>query len=252
MATHVLVGGAWLGAWAWRGVARSLRAKGHDVYPVSLTGLGERVHLGGPGVDLETHIADVVNLIDSDGLDDVTLVGHSYAGIVITGVADRVPDRLGQIVYLDSVPFADGQSFLDISPPEAQAALRHQVASLGDGWRLPFPTFEALGQEASLAGLDEPARRLMREKATPHPFGTYEQPLRLGGMATAPARYGRVIVACDDIRALLAAGIPGFEVFREPAWQVVDLATGHWPMLSAPDDLAAVLDRLPTRDIDRG
>ena len=94
MATYVLVPGAWLGGWAWRDVAARLRAKGHDVFPITLTGLGERVHLARPEVDLETHIADVVNTVQWNDLDDVILAGHSYAGIVITGVADRIPDRL--------------------------------------------------------------------------------------------------------------------------------------------------------------
>ena len=94
LATYVLVPGAWLGGWAWQDVAARLRRKGHDVYPVTLTGLGERVHLARPEVDLETHIADVVNTIKWNDLDDVILAGHSYAGTVITGVADRIPDRL--------------------------------------------------------------------------------------------------------------------------------------------------------------
>ena len=86
---NVCIGsGAWLGGWAWQDVATRLRAKGHDVYPVTLTGLGERVHLARPEVDLETHIADVVNTIEWNDLDDVILAGHSYAGIVVTGVAD--------------------------------------------------------------------------------------------------------------------------------------------------------------------
>jgi pimeloyl-ACP methyl ester carboxylesterase len=97
----VLVAGACLGGWAWREVTVRLRALNHDVYPVTLTGLGERVHLANPDVDLETHIADVVNVLDYEDLTDVVLVGHSYAGIVITGVADRRPDRIGAVVYAD-------------------------------------------------------------------------------------------------------------------------------------------------------
>lgn len=105
MATYVMVGGAWIGAWAWQRVARGLRANGHEVYPLSLTGLGERAHLARPDVDLETHIADVINLLEYEGLDDVMLVGHSYAAFVITGVADRAGDRLGALVYLDSARY---------------------------------------------------------------------------------------------------------------------------------------------------
>jgi pimeloyl-ACP methyl ester carboxylesterase len=104
MAAYVLVPGAWLGGWVWRDVAARLRGKGHDVYPITLTGLGERVHRARPEIDLETHIADVVNTIEWNDLRDVILAGHSYAGSVITGVADRIRDRVDQLVYVDSAP----------------------------------------------------------------------------------------------------------------------------------------------------
>src|SRR5436190_9249036 len=102
VATYVLVGGAWIGGWAWQKVARNLRDRGHDVYPMTLTGLGERVHLARPEIDLETHMSDVINLINYEDLTDVILAGHSYSGMVVTGVADRVPDRLAQLVFVDS------------------------------------------------------------------------------------------------------------------------------------------------------
>jgi pimeloyl-ACP methyl ester carboxylesterase len=108
MATIVLVPGAWLGGWVWQGVARDLRQRGHVVYPVTLTGLADRVHLARPDVDLETHITDVINLIEYEDLHDVSLLCHSYSGVVITGVADRIPERLAQVIYLDSAPFVDG------------------------------------------------------------------------------------------------------------------------------------------------
>ena len=94
MATYVLVGGAWLGSWCWQPIARRLRNRGHDAYPVTLTGLGERSHLASPEVNLDTHITDVVNLIEFEDLRDVFLLGHSYAGIVVTGAADRIPQRI--------------------------------------------------------------------------------------------------------------------------------------------------------------
>src|SRR3712207_7384423 len=100
MTTYVLFGGAWLGAWAWQPVARRLRAQGHDVHPVTLTGLGERSHLATPEVDLDTYVTDVVNTIEFEDLHDVILVGHSYAGTVVTGVADRVPERVSLLAYL--------------------------------------------------------------------------------------------------------------------------------------------------------
>lgn len=242
MSTYVLVGGAWLGAWAWKDVARQLRAHGHDVYPVTLTGLGERAHLARPEIDLETHIADVVNLISYEDLQNVILVGHSYAGIVVTGVADRVADRLAQLVYLDSGPLDDGAAMLDLFPPDARSQLHQQVADLGGGWRLPLPGLEELATTASVAGLDDEARRLMRAKATAQPFQTYVQPLRLS--AAGAGDYQRVVIACDDVRAMITAGIPSLQALTRAPWRYHDLATGHWPMLSAPTELVALLHRL--------
>lgn len=244
MATYVLVGGAWIGGWAWKRVARSLRGHGHDVYPVTLTGLGERVHLAHPEIDLETHIADIVHLIEAEELSDVILVGHSYSGIVVTGVADRAGDQLAQLVYLDSAPFEDGEEYLAVSPPEAQAAVRRTVDACGDGWRLPFPSFDGLAHQANVEDLDERARDLMTRHAVAQPFRTYTQPLKLSQPVTADPGYRRVLIACEDMRALFATGMPRFQVLVPPAWRREDLATGHWPMLSAPDDLAHVLDRL--------
>ena len=169
MAAYVLVPGAWLGGWAWRDVAARLRAKGHDVFPITLTGLGERVHLAGPEVDLETHIADVVNTIQWNDLQDVILAGHSYAGTVITGVADRIPDRVDQLVYVDSAPLADGMAMTDLYPPEALAALRQTVDASGDGWLFPFPGFEALAEESSIAGLGEEEQASIAAKAVSQP-----------------------------------------------------------------------------------
>src|SRR5215210_1976076 len=179
MAAYVLVPGAWLGGWAWRDVAARLRAKGHDVFPITLTGLGERVHLARPEIDLETHIADVVNTVHWNDLDDVILAGHSYAGIVITGVADRIPDRVDQLVYVDSAPLADGMAMTDLYPPDALAALWQTVDESGEGWLYPFPGFESLAENASTAGLGRSEQAVIAARATPQPWATYTQPLRL-------------------------------------------------------------------------
>src|SRR6476620_4249116 len=114
MATFVLVSGQHCGAWSWKKVIPLLRAAGHDVYATTGTGLGDRVHLASPSVDLDTHITDVVNVLEFEELRDVTLVGWSYGGMIITGVAERVPERLAQLVYLDALVPADGE---DSSPP---------------------------------------------------------------------------------------------------------------------------------------
>src|SRR5262245_45554786 len=104
MTTYLLVPGFWLGGWAWRPVTVALRERGHEVYPVTLTGLGERAHLARPDTDLDVHIEDALNLLRFEDLRDVVLVGHSYAGQVITGVADRIPERVAHLVYVDTGP----------------------------------------------------------------------------------------------------------------------------------------------------
>src|SRR5215207_6896878 len=173
MAAYVLVPGAWLGGWAWRDVAARLRAKGHDVFPITLTGIGERVHLARPEIDLETHITDVVNTVEWNDLDNVILAGHSYAGIVVTGVADRIPDRIQQLVYIDSAPFADGMSMTDLYPPDALAAQRQTVDQTGEGWLYSFPGFEKLADDASVAGLGEKEQATIASRAVPQPWATY-------------------------------------------------------------------------------
>jgi pimeloyl-ACP methyl ester carboxylesterase len=239
MATYVLVAGAWLGGWAWKSVARSLRARGHEVYPATLTGLGDRVHLARPEVDLETHITDVIKLIETEDLAEVVLVGHSYAGSVVTGVGDRRGERLSALVYCDSGPLADGQSVLDLSSPEGQAATRQRVAEQGEGWRLPFPGFEHLATTSSLTGLGPAERDLMQRKAIAQPFATFTQPLRLRG-GGAPSTFRRAMILCEDGRRmgqLLRGRLEG-------DWLELNLETGHWPMLSLPEELGGLLDQL--------
>src|SRR5215210_2203785 len=120
----VLVPGACLGGWAWRDVAARLRSLGHDVFPVTLTGLGERAHLAGRDVDLHTHIADVLGVLDYEHLRGAVLVGHSYAGVVVTGGADRRPERLNAVVYLDCSSVPDGMSIADVQSPEQREMQR--------------------------------------------------------------------------------------------------------------------------------
>ena len=144
MATFVLVHGAWHGGWCWKRVTPLLRAAGHEVYAPTLTGLGERAHLLSRDVNLDTHIHDVVNLLDCEELTDVVLVGHSYAGIVIAGVATQRPGRVAHLVYLDAFVVRDGQSLEDLHTPEAVAGRQARVLAEGEGWRLPPPATVAL------------------------------------------------------------------------------------------------------------
>jgi pimeloyl-ACP methyl ester carboxylesterase len=248
MAAYVLVGGGWLGGWCWQRVARRLREEGHDVYPVTLTGLGERVHLASPEVDLETHITDVINLIEFEDLHDIVLLGHSYAGLVVTGVADRVPERISQLVYLDTGPLPGGTALIETFPTEARRHIEQQVEELGGGWRFPVPPREELATFGSLEGLDDARLELLRSRAVDQPFGTFTQPLRLEN--TAREALPKVGILCsfslEEVQAIIASGNPVFRELASPNWRFVELPTGHYPMFSRPDDLAAVLLNLPS------
>jgi pimeloyl-ACP methyl ester carboxylesterase len=240
MATFVLVPGAWLGAWVWEDTVRALRERGHTALPMTLTGLAEHADQGGPKTDLDAHIADITGFVERDDLRDVTLVAHSYAAAPVTGAAGRLGNRLERVVYVDSAPFAVGMCMLDLMPPEAADQLRHQVAASGDGAWLPMPPFEVLGLSSSLDGLDEGRLDVLRAGATPQPFGTYTQ--RLAGPAEPCSGVDRVLIACRDFTGLLDAGVPMLAFLDQPPWRRFDLPTGHWPMLSAPAELADILD----------
>ena len=243
MAAYVLVGGGWLGGWCWQRVAPRLREEGHDAYPVTLTGLGERVHLASAQVDLQTHITDVVNVIEFEDLHDVVLLGHSYAGIVVTGVADRVPDRISKLVYLDTGPLPNGTALIETFPTEARRHIERQVEELGDGWRFPMPPQEELATFGSLQGLDDAQLELLRSRAVDQPFGTFTQPLQLKNPARkALAKVGIVCsFSLEEVEAIIASGNPVFREMASPNWRFIELPTGHYPMFSRADDLAAVL-----------
>ncbi|MFF4653316.1 alpha/beta fold hydrolase [Streptomyces sp. NPDC001380] len=239
MATFVLVPGAWLGAWAWQDTADALRERGHTALALTLTGLAERAEEGGPRTDLDTHIADITDFVGENDLREVTLVAHSYAAAPVTGAAGRLGDRLERVVYVDSAPFTAGMRMLDLMPPEAADQLGRQVAAHGGGSRLPMPPFEILGLSTSLEGLDEDRRDVLSARATPQPFGTYTQ--RLAGPVEPGPGVDRVLVACRDFQGLLDGGVPMLAFLGHAPWRRFDLSTGHWPMLSAPAELADVL-----------
>src|SRR5262249_49574993 len=137
MATYVLLHAAWAGGWQWRTVAAHLRAAGHEVFTPTFTGLGERAHLASPEVGLETHIQDVLGVLAYEDLHAVVLVGYSYSEMVSTAVAERVPERIAQLVYVDAFVPQDGQSLNDIIGSQLQAYFTRVARSRGDGWRIP-------------------------------------------------------------------------------------------------------------------
>ncbi|WP_214410345.1 alpha/beta fold hydrolase [Sphaerisporangium fuscum] len=245
MSTFVLVPGFWLGAWAWEGVTRPLRAAGHEVHPLTLTGLADRVHLATPETDLETHIDDIVNTLLHQDLHEVILVAHSGAGAPVTGAAHRVPERIAKVVYVDSGPVADGQSQMDLYPPQNQEFVK---AHLVDGWRYgPITWEEQEGFGASTAGLDEEVRAGVAARMTPQPYGTLTQPLRLAD-GSAAGKLPKALVSCSyplaQVRQLIEQGHPYFAVLSGPEWELHELPTGHWPMFSRPEDTARLLASL--------
>jgi pimeloyl-ACP methyl ester carboxylesterase len=223
MTTFVLIPGFFLGAWSWRPVTDALRSLGHDVHPLSLTGLGERAHLSNPDVDLETHITDVLNLLRYEDLHDVVLVGHSYGGIVTTAAADRAPDRIAKLVYVDTGPLPDGVSQHDFArqdPPE--------------DWKLPPPDWAAFAPD----GVDVDA---LTERAVFQPWKTAIQPVRLTGAWEKLPRLG--IMSSMTIAQMeeMAAARPDCRHMAGDQWTFVELPTWHWPMLSRPAELARIL-----------
>jgi pimeloyl-ACP methyl ester carboxylesterase len=233
MATFVLVHGATYGGWCWRRVVPLLRAAGHDVYAPTLTGLGERAHLAHPGIDLDTHVQDIVGILEYEDLDRVVLVGHSYAGTVIAGVADRLPGRLAHLVHLDAAEAGDGQALLDLFSPCNQAALRDEVAAEGDGWRLG-------PADPAADGVTDPEDAAwVRAKATPQPFRTFTQPLRLAHPAgfAGPKTY----IACVGAPPERWRDAMVERVRTEPGWRYREVATGHGAMVTAPREVAELI-----------
>ncbi len=212
---------------------------------MTLTGLGDRSHVADPEVDLDTYISDVVEVIELGDLHDVVLVGHSYGGHVVTGVADRVPERVSLLAYLDAGSSPDGAAFMDLQPPAARELIERLALGAGEGWRIPMPSWEQLEGVmcASLEGLGPDERKRMRARATAQPLRTWTQPLSLRDpdRATLP----RLLITCsiplDQVRQMIAAGHPWFAALAGPQWSFRELPTGHWPMFSVPEELASLL-----------
>ena len=211
--------------------------------------MGERSHLASREVDLDTYVADVVNLVDFEDLHDVVLVGHSYAGLVVTAVADRIPERIAVLAYLDSGPVPDGAAYLDMQPPPAKQLIERLVEESGDGWRIPMPSWEELEGVlgASLDGLGQDERSRMRERAVAQPMRTWTQPVSLKN----PAReqLSKLLITCSfplaQVRQMIADGHPWFAELASPQWSFLELPTGHWPMFTEPGRLADLLHNIP-------
>jgi pimeloyl-ACP methyl ester carboxylesterase len=239
MATFVLVHPAWFGGWCWKKVTPLLVEQGHRVVTPTLTGMGERAHLAGPEVGLDTHIEDVDRVLSCEDLRDVILVGNSSGGMVIAGVADRVPERVGQVVYLDAFVPEDGQALLDLLPAGRRSALEALVESEGDGWLLPrfsqAPWETFVRESWGVTDPDDLDWALAR--LAPTPFGHFTQPVRLRNPAAQalPRRY----IRCDWPN-------PAFDRYAEQArrsegWSFHRLAAPHIPYITHPHELALLL-----------
>jgi pimeloyl-ACP methyl ester carboxylesterase len=229
---YVLVHGAWHGGWCWSRVKRALEATRATVYTPTLTGLGERAHLASRDVGLETHISDVLGVLECEELSEVVLVGHSYAGVVVTAVADRAPQRLSRLVYLDAVVPKAGQSLFDCAGQDFRMGIEAQVRAEGEGWLIPFASAERLG--LALASDIE----WVMPKLVPHPYRTFHETVHL--QSPADAVVPRTYINCirnnprGGPRTTQADGIDDYH----------ELSTGHDAMVTAPEDVAALLRML--------
>ncbi len=228
MADFVLVHGAWHGAWCWKKLLPPLWAAGHRAFAVTLTGVGERAHLLSGAITLDTHIADVVNLIEAEELPDPILVGHSYGGMVITGVAQCLGKRLRHLVYLDAIVPHPGESWSSSHTPDTQRGRRAVIAEHGS---LPAP-------DPTIFGLTGPDLAWVARRQTPHPGAVYDAPLNFDAhrVASVPRTY----IDCTQ-PALATIAAARQRVRSEPGWSLVELATGHDAMVSAPQALFDVL-----------
>lgn len=240
MANFVLVHGAWHGAWCWRRVLQRLADAGHRAHAITLTGLGERAHLRSPAITLETHITDVVNAIQMEEMDQMVLAVHSYAGMIGTAVADRLGQRLRHLVYVDATVPQPGESW---SSTHDSATLEARLAAAQASGDFSFPP-----PDPAVYGLCAADEDWVRRRLTPHPGHTYQAALSFDPQRVAAVP--RTFVSCTQpalatVNAMRPRVADGG--FWNGAWQggggacVIELPTGHDPMVSAPADLTKIL-----------
>jgi pimeloyl-ACP methyl ester carboxylesterase len=230
MSTFVVAHGAWSAGWAWKKMHPLLNAGGHDLVTPTYTGLGERGHLANPSIDLDTHIRDVIGVLEYEDLQDVILIGHSYGGMVATGVADRARNRVAQLVYLDAFVPHDGQCLFDLVSEQAREGMFELAESEGSGWRVPPNPLPADTSEEDTTWAMP--RRL------PQPIKTLQQPLT---MIDADLAMMKNYIYCtrSDTFAQFAK-----RAQQDKEWRYFELDASHNPHITAPDALAAVLDQI--------
>jgi len=233
--TFLVCTGAWSAGWSWKKMHPLMAAAGHRLVAPTYTGLGEREHLASPSNDLETHIQDILAVIKYEDLRDIVLVGHSYGGMVATGVAGRARDRITRLVYLDAFVPTDGQSLMDVGPPTVRQRMQ-ELAKAGDGWRVPSNPIPSDTSEADVKWISE--RRL------PQSIKCFEQPLRMrGGDLTLPRSY---------IYLTRVTPADPFRPFAERAkndrnWRYYELDASHSAHVTAPEALAQLLQTIASQ-----
>ncbi len=230
--TFVLVHGAWHGGWCWSRVADRLRAAGHRVFTPTQTGLGERKHLLSKDITLDTFTTDIANVIEAEELTNIVLVGHSFGGLAISGVADAMPDRIRHLVYLDALMVEGGKSPFDSLPPDIVAARRKAAEESSGGLSLPNPPPSAFGVS------DAKDSEWVKRRLTPHPLGTYTSTLNIKG--PVGNNLPRTYIHCTDPVYAALQGSRNW-VKAQPGWRWAEIATGHNAMVMAPDELTSML-----------
>ena len=248
MTAFVLVPESCTGGAVWDEVAGRLRAAGAEVHPVTLTGMGERQAEAGPDTDLDTHVADLLRVIDAVEAPELVLVGHGYGIHPALGAADLRAERIARIVYLDAGLPQDGESVLDLLPdPGVRDRLRQRAEQTGAARLVPPPTQQEWPFGGSVAGVPAEALERLVAAAAPQPLGTFTAPLRLTGKAAGVPTTGILCTANGSniavVQMLLDMGEPRLQPLADPRVGLFELATGHWPMLSCPEELAGVLLR---------
>jgi pimeloyl-ACP methyl ester carboxylesterase len=234
VATIVIVHAAFGGGWEWREVANLLRAREHDVYTPSLTGFGERVHLATPQTCLETHIQDILNVLRYEDLYEVVLACQSYGGMVVTGVADRMPERLAHLVYLNALVPEDGQCVFDLLPSGMRELFEAGARTAGDGWRIPVPPFEDDPQIAAFA----------RGRHVATPLRPFTEPIQLG---LPPAGPQRTFIWCTEDPEGLSGVADVMQPFaeraqRDPNWRCQVLNAIPDAYIQMPETVAELFD----------
>jgi len=230
--TFLVCHGAWSGGWSWKKMVPPMQAAGYRLIVPTYTGLGERAHLANPSIDLETHIQDILSVIKYEDLHDVVLLGHSYGGMVATGVADRVPDRINQVIYLDAFVPDNGQCLLDFLSEFERQRMR-ELAKGGDAWRVP----------PNPSAPDTPSEDLdwLTERRMPMPAKCFQMGVRLRNGATKLPRsyiYAKRIAPADTFGQFAA------RVKSAPGWRYFEIDASHAPDITAPEALMKLLQEI--------